>query len=141
MSIGNSLERREVVTAFLRHQGKILLVKRSNKVGSYQGHWSAISGYLEDPTPLAQVQREIREETGLGTDDVELISSGSPIEIEAPEQQCCWVVHPFLFEIDNPDQVRLDWENTELSWIEPSSLVDYKTVPMLQEAFNACQVE
>ena len=73
MATGDNLELREVVTAFLRHAGKILLVRRSGKVGSYQGCWSAISGYLEDSTPLAQAQREIAEETGLTAADIQLI--------------------------------------------------------------------
>jgi 8-oxo-dGTP pyrophosphatase MutT (NUDIX family) len=135
------LERREVVTAFLQREGKILLVRRSGKVGSYQGRWSAISGYLEEPTPLAQARREIREETGLADEDVRLIGSGAPLEIPAPGLGCCWVVHPFLFEIESPDGIRLDWENTELRWIEPSALVEYETVPMLREVYaSACGV-
>ena len=131
------LERREVVTAFLRRQGKILLVRRSDRGGSYQGCWAAISGYLEDPTPLEQARREIREETGLADEDVRLISSGQPLEIPAPELGCCWVVHPFLFDVLDTQRLQLDWENTELCWIEPSALVDYKTVPKLQAAYDA----
>jgi len=141
MSVTEPLERREVITAFLRHQGKILLVKRSEKVGSYQGRWSAISGYLDDPTPLAQAQREIREETGLETSDIKLIRCGDPLEIPSPEHHCCWVVHPFLFDIKDPQHIRLDWENCESSWIEPASISNYTTVPMLQEAYHACMVE
>jgi len=141
MPVTEPLEKREVITAFLRHEGKILLVKRSEKVGSYQGHWSAISGYLEDPTPLAQAQREIREETGLETSNIELIRCGKPLEIPSPEHHCCWVVHPFLFDIKAPHQIRLDWENSEFSWVEPASISNYTTVPMLQEAYRACVVE
>jgi len=141
MSVAESLKKREVVTAFLRHQGKILLVKRSEKVGSYQGCWSAISGYLEDPTPLAQAQREIREETGLKSGDIQLIRCGKPLEIPSPEHHCCWVVHPFLFDIKDPQQIRLDWENNKLSWVEPTLISSYETVPMLQEAYHACLVE
>ncbi len=141
MPVTDSLEKREVVTAFLRHQGKILLVKRSEKVGSYRGYWSAISGYLEDPTPLAQAQREIREETGLESDDIQLIRCGKPLVIPSPEHHCCWVVHPFLFDIKNPHQIKLDWENSELSWLDPTSIDTYITVPMLQEAYHACLVE
>ena len=137
MATGDNLERREVVTAFLRHAGKILLVRRSDKVGSYQGCWSAISGYLEDPTPLAQAQREIAEETGLTASDIQLIKSGVPLEIPAPELGCCWVVHPFLFDIEEPQRVQLDWENAELRWVEPSVLAEYKTVPKLLDAFEA----
>lgn len=42
----------EVITAFLRHEGKILLLQRSSEVGSYQGSWAAVSGHLENDTPL-----------------------------------------------------------------------------------------
>ena len=132
------LTRREVVTAFLRARGKILIVRRSRKVGTYQGRWSGISGYLEDPTPYAQVLREIREETGLDTDHVHLVVECEALEIPAPEHHTCWVVHPFLFDIDNPDAVRLDWENTELAWITPDELTDLATVPALDAALARC---
>jgi len=141
MPIAEPLEKREVVTAFLRHKGKILLVKRSEQVGSFQHHWSAISGYLEDPTPLAQAQREIEEETGLEAHNIQLIRSGIPLEIPSPENNCCWIVHPFLFDIKNSFQIKLDWENDQFTWIEPKSISNYKTVPMLQEAYQACMVE
>jgi 8-oxo-dGTP pyrophosphatase MutT (NUDIX family) len=131
------LERREVVTAFLRYRGEILLVRRSDRVGTYQGCWSAISGYLEEPTPLAQAKREIREETGLTEKEARLVKEGEPLEIPAPELGCCWVVHPFLFDIADPEQIRLDWENLELRWVAPSRLKEYETVPKLREAYMA----
>ncbi|UCE88367.1 MAG: NUDIX pyrophosphatase [Pseudomonadota bacterium] len=133
-----SLRRREVVTAFLRARGKVLIVRRSRKVGTYQGRWSGISGYLEDPTPHAQVLREIREETGLGEDSVHLVAECETLEIPAPEHSTCWVVHPFLFDIDDPDAVRLDWENTELAWITPGELAGLTTVPALDAALARC---
>ena len=64
------MSRVSVVTAFLRHQDRVLLVRRSDRVGTYQGRWSAISGYLEDDAPLQQAYREIREETGLSQDQI-----------------------------------------------------------------------
>jgi 8-oxo-dGTP pyrophosphatase MutT (NUDIX family) len=132
------LVRREVVTAFLRARGRILVVRRSRKVGTYQGRWSGISGYLEDPTPYAQVLREIREETGLDADGLHLVAEGEVLEIAAPEHNTCWVVHPFLFDVDNPDAIRLDWENTELAWITPDQLTDLETVPALDMALARC---
>ena len=68
------LNTRHVVTAFLRCGENILIVRRSKKVGSYQGLWSAISGYVEDPTALQQALREIREETGVAEQNVKLIA-------------------------------------------------------------------
>lgn len=132
-----ALERREVVTAFLRYRGEVLLVRRSDRVGTYQGCWSAISGYLEESTPLAQAKREIREETGLTEHEVQLVKAGAPLEIPAPELGACWVVHPFLFEIADPAHIQLDWENLELRWVEPTMLKEYETVPKLWEAYLA----
>jgi ADP-ribose pyrophosphatase YjhB (NUDIX family) len=136
-----ALQRREVVTAFLRRAGRILLVRRSARVGSYRGCWSAISGYLEEPTALGQALREIREETGVREGDVRLIKAGEPLEIEAPDLGVLWVVHPFLFELGGSDEIRLDWENSEHAWVEPESLRELETVPRLREALMACVEE
>lgn len=130
-------KRIQVITAFLRHAGKILLLQRSDKVGSYPGRWAGVSGYLEDATPLAQAFREIREETGLGADEVHLAARATPLEVEAPALGKIWVVHAFLFDVDR-QAVRLDWESVQYQWIEPRCLGDYTTVPMLADALQAC---
>ena len=127
-----------VVTAFLQYEGRILLVQRSSRVGTYQGRWSAISGYLEDAEPLLQARREIREETRLPDDEVHLVAEGEPIAVPAPELTRLWVVHPLLFEIDDPEHVRLDWENVEACWVAPAEIKDYPTVPKLEDALQAC---
>lgn len=134
----NDLSRTEVVTAFLRHAGKVLLLRRSDKVGSYRGRWAGVSGHLEDATPLAQVLREIHEETGLTEATVHLAASAAPIEVAAPAQGKLWVVHAFLFDVDDPAQLRLDWESAECKWVDPRTVGDFETVPMLDEALQAC---
>ncbi len=128
---------RRVVTAFLRHRGKLLVVRRSKRVGSYRGLWSAISGYLEEATPLAQALREVREETGLASERCRLIKAGEPIEVPDRALGNCWLVHPFLFDIEEPEQIRLDWENTESRWVPPEELESLETVPALARAFAA----
>ena len=51
---------RRVVTCFLMHQGKLLVLRRSAKVRTYQGKWAGVSGYIEDipamPPPLPAVK-------------------------------------------------------------------------------------
>jgi len=136
--MNDALQRTEVVTAFLRHAGKVLLLRRSDKVGSYQGRWAGVSGYLEDAPPLAQALREIREETGLEADAVHLAVGAEPLEVEAPAQSRLWVVHAFLFDVDSPGAVQLDWESAECAWVDPVRLGDYTTVPMLAETLQAC---
>ncbi|MFA7095185.1 MAG: NUDIX domain-containing protein [Gammaproteobacteria bacterium] len=138
MTEGEGLQRRDVVTAFLRHGGRLLLVRRSERVWSYRGDWAGISGHLEAPTALDQVLREIREESGLRNDQVRLIAAGERLEVPAPELGTLWVVHPFLFDVDDPDAVRLDWENVEARWVAPDELPQYRTVPALAAALAAC---
>ncbi len=48
----------EVVTCFLLRRGEggdtLLLLRRSDRVSTYQGLWASVSGYLESESPLEQ---------------------------------------------------------------------------------------
>ncbi len=129
-----------VVTCFLLRfddgEPRLLLVRRSQRVGSYQGRWAGVSGFVEkDTTPDEQAYTEIREETGLQREQVRMLRRGVVIEHEDAEIGRHWYIHPFLFEVPAPDAVRLDWEATEMRWIRPSELESYETVPRLAEAY------
>jgi 8-oxo-dGTP diphosphatase len=130
-------EHRRVVTAFLRRGSKVLLVRRSKRVGTYQGRWSAISGYLER-APYEQALQEITEETGLGEADVKLVSAATPLEVTDAALRICWAIHPFLFEITSSSTIHLDWENTEFRWVTADELDRYSTVPALKDALARC---
>jgi 8-oxo-dGTP diphosphatase len=134
---GTARETRQVVTTFLEHEGKILLVRRSEAVRTHRGLWAGISGYLEH-APLEQAVIEIREETGLNGPDVELRQEGQPVDVADPEHNIRWIVHPFLFRVNRPDAIRLDWENVEMRWILPAEIDDYATVPGLKQALLNC---
>ena len=41
------LQEKRVVTCFLESEGEILILYRSEQVGSYQGRWAGVSGYVE----------------------------------------------------------------------------------------------
>ncbi len=124
-----------VVTCFLESEGKILVLLRSNQVGTYRGKWGGVAGFLES-TPEVQAETEIREETGLQPSDVTLIKTGAPLTIEDKELNRQWVVHPFLFHVQNPSKIRIDWEHREMKWIEPGELGRLDTVPGLKEAYQ-----
>ncbi|MFO7792859.1 MAG: DUF126 domain-containing protein [Candidatus Saliniplasma sp.] len=122
-----------VVTSFIEKSGKVLVVKRSDKVGSFQGRWSAVSGYLERKDPLEQAIEEIREETKM---DVELVNNGDVIFARGDNN--IWEVHPYLFETQ--DEPVLNWENTEYRWVTKEELKKLKTVPKLIEAYDEVKV-
>ena len=127
-----------VVTAFLRHRGRILLLRRSDRVGSYRGRWAAVSGYLEEPTALAQALREIEEETGIPPAAVSLAAAGQPIAVDDDSLQRRWIVHPFLFDLASPPRVCLDWEHSAFRWAHPAELASLPTVPRLADALAVC---
>jgi len=123
----------DVVTVFLTHRSKILVLKRSREVSTYKGHWAGVSGYLESEDPLKQAYSEMAEEVGLSKQDVTLVKAGNPLEIVDDAQNRAWRVHPFLFAVHEPDKIRLDWENIEMRWILPAEIVELHAVPALKE--------
>ncbi len=133
------LVRRDVVTAFIRHRGKVLLLRRSDRVSSYPGRWAAVSGYLERGAALEQGLIEIGEETGIPAASLRLVREGRPLGVPAPERQTLWVVHPLLFELEGPlPEIRLDWESADARWVDPAEIPALETVPKLAEAWQSC---
>jgi 8-oxo-dGTP pyrophosphatase MutT (NUDIX family) len=128
----------KVVTSFIRHQGKILLLRRSKKVGTYKGKWAGVSGYLEEGSAIAQALKEIYEETGLAESQVTLVNSAKPLEVLDPKLGTCWLVYPFLFETAVPEKIKLDWEHVEMRWVDAVMLKHLPTVPKLAETYERC---
>jgi 8-oxo-dGTP pyrophosphatase MutT (NUDIX family) len=128
----------KVVTCFLLRRAaggdEVLLLRRSQQVGTYRGRWAGVSGYLEETDPLAQAYREVEEEAGLAREEVTLIRAGDPLEVLDAEADRRWIVHPFLFEVRPDVQVRVDWEHTEARWVRPEEVFAFDTVPQLAEA-------
>ena len=127
----------KVVTCFLLRRSpsgdEVLLLRRSQQVGTYRGRWAGISGYLEEADPLAQAYREMEEEAGLGRDEVTLLRASEPLVVVDAEAARRWIVHPFLFEARPDAQVRVDWEHTETRWVRPEEISAFETVPQLAE--------
>jgi ribose 1,5-bisphosphate isomerase len=88
-----------------------------------------------DEAPLERARTEIREEVGLSSAQATHIRAGEVLRALDEQKDTVWIVHPFLFELHQPD-LRLDWEHTESRWIDPDALGSYETVPKLKEAFE-----
>jgi 8-oxo-dGTP pyrophosphatase MutT (NUDIX family) len=125
-----------VVTCFLLDPGgRLLILRRGSKVGTYQGRWAGVSGYLETD-PEEQAYTELSEEVGLSRQDLTLLAQGEPLEVVDTELGRTWVVHPLLFRVNAPDKIRLDWEHTESRWIDPAEIASFPTVPGLVDALK-----
>ena len=88
-----------------------------------------------DQTELESAYTEVREETGLDRQDVELLKRGEPLLV-VDESQREWLVHTFLFSAREPSLIKLDWEHTQARWIEPEAIPKFQTVPQLKEAWE-----
>lgn len=126
------LKEKQVVTCFLESENEILILRRSEQVGSYQGRWAGVSGYIET-TADEQALTEIEEETSLSREDLELTKKGNPLPVEDKRLGVRWVVHPYLFHIKDRNKIKIDWEHKETRWIAPEDIDKFETVPMLKE--------
>ncbi|NLI73959.1 MAG: DUF126 domain-containing protein [Euryarchaeota archaeon] len=121
------------VSSFIHCGDEVLLLKRSNKVGSFKDHWAAVSGYVEDgETAKEAAIREIQEE--IGVINPELIRSGESVKVR--DGNTIWIIHPYLFRI-NERSITLDWEHTEYRWMLPDAIKNMKTVPELEEVYRS----
>ncbi len=126
------LQEKRVVTCFLKSENDILILRRSQQVGSYQGRWAGVSGYIET-TADEQALVEIEEETSLCGEDLKLVKRGRPLLIEDEKLGIKWMVHPYLFHIKDRGKIKIDWEHKETRWLDPKKIGNYQTVPMLKE--------
>lgn len=124
--------RADVVTCVLRHDGRVLLTRRSDAVGTYAGRWAGVSGYVEgEPADAVEdARREIAEETGL---DATLVRAGEPLDVDDRDRR--WTVHPFLFAAADrdvtPNEELADWE-----WVHAPAMRERETVPGLWAAYR-----
>jgi 8-oxo-dGTP pyrophosphatase MutT (NUDIX family) len=126
----------QVVTCLVEHGGRILLLKRSNLVGTYRGLWGGVAGYVEEyEDPYDTALKEISQEAGITLDALTFVKKGSPIEITDTYEgrRYDWLVYPFLFHIEDTSLVRIDWEHEEYRWVLPSEVRKLDTVPGLDE--------
>lgn len=126
------LQEKRVVTCFLESSGEILILRRSEQVGSYQGRWAGVSGYIET-TADKQALLEIEEETSLCGEDLRLVKKGKPLIAKDEALGIKWMIHPYLFHIKDRGKIKIDWEHKETRWIKPEDMDSYETVPRLKE--------
>lgn len=124
-----------VMSIFVKYENEIILLKRSDKVGSFKGKWNTVSGYLDEIKPLKEkVLEEIREELGFGDENITSINVGK--EYKVTKIKKTWVVHPILLQLNKKPEIKLDWEHTEFKWIRPEQIKDFDRVYGLEKSFE-----
>ena len=127
----------KIVTSFIQDEQKLLILRRSNQVKTMKGLWAGISGIIEkNEPPLTRAKIEIYEETGISEDKIRLVKNAEKLRIHSPQYENHeWEIFPFLFEAKNPD-IKLNWENSEYTWITIDELKNYNTVPSLEKVLQ-----
>jgi 8-oxo-dGTP pyrophosphatase MutT (NUDIX family) len=126
-----------VVTCFVECHGRLLLLKRSSKVRSYQGKWCGVAGFIDQAKPIEDiVYAELRAELGVNPQDVEAMALGQAYDFTDPLLHRRWRVHPMFVRLKGTPQIEIDWEHTDFEWIRPEDIEKYDTVPMLEESMR-----
>jgi isopentenyldiphosphate isomerase len=125
-----------VINCLVRHKGKILLVRRSDKLNLYPGYWNGVSGFLDDDQSLqSKVREELREELGIEDRKVRSVVLGRIFHQHAPEYGKTWIVHPVLADVDT-DSIKLDWEAQEYKWVEPKEVRKLSIIPGFEKVLE-----
>lgn len=126
-----------VVTVFVEYDNKILLLRRSDKVRSYQGLWNTVAGYIDEDKPVEEiVRKEVKEEIGIDEGMIEGVKLGEILKIDDKKIGKKWIVYPALVKLQKRPEIRLDWEHSEYKWIEPDEIGNYQTVYKLEESLK-----
>ena len=129
-----------VISIFIRCKNEILILKRSDKVGSFRGKRNTVSGYMDEPKSIIEKAfEEIKEELGISPEFIYSIKIGKKYKTKMSGIKKTWIVHPVVVELKEKPDLKLDWEHTEFRWIKPQQIKDFDVVDKLEKAFkNAC---
>ncbi len=128
------MEQARVATAFLRHQGTILLGKRPATAPTYADQWGAVSGYIESgETPVQAAIREVNEELDVTVADP--VRVGDPMTVTSSTYNRQFTIHPVLFDVDTRE-VTPNEEFARVEWVSPTAIHHKDAVPRLWEGYQ-----
>ncbi|OBT81997.1 hypothetical protein VE02_09614 [Pseudogymnoascus sp. 03VT05] len=123
------MRQRDIVSSFL-------CAPPVEEGGQHRGKWAVCSGTIEptDASPLAAAYREIAEETQLTPPSISFLRRGRPFTLRDETISTDWTIHPFAFLLASPDTpITIEHEHTEYTFVTPSQLSEYDTVPALAD--------
>jgi len=124
--------------AFIVHQGKILILRESNKYqdGANTGRYDIPGGRVEPGQRFDEsLLREIKEETGLKVkiNKPFFVNEWRPVVRDEPWQ----IVGTFFECTPEHDQIILSEDHDDYQWIDPKEHQNYNLISNLLPAFEA----
>ena len=128
---------RNVATSFVRNGGEYLVLRRSARVRTMRGLWSAVSGSINaGEGALARAYAEMLEEAGMERASLRLVSSAPPAIVTSETHGGPWRIHAFLLESAHR-RIRLNWESSEHRWVSRAGIGGLDAVPRLAETLDS----
>ncbi len=124
-----NIRRVPVINCVVKHEGRILLVKRSAMMESYPSYWNGVSGFLNDGGSVLQKARmELLNELGVTENKIVQMTEGEVFENKDEDSDRVWIVHPVLVEI-TADEITLDWKAQEYQWVTIDQARTHRLLP------------
>ena len=121
-----------VLDCMVVFEGKMLLLKRGDKVGWLKNRWHTIAGFLDEEKSLrAKALSELYEETGINEGAVKSVRCAPPFR--NTDEHKSWIVYSVFIELSFKPSVTLDWENTEYEWIDPKDAHRYDVIASVEK--------
>jgi mutator protein MutT len=132
------------VGAVVVDEGRVLLVRRGSE--PLKGHWTLPGGALEVGETLAQgVVREVREETGLEVETIEIIELLDRIYREGERVRYHYVIADYLCRVTG-GELRAASDADAVRWVERAEwnshsalIVDPVTVRVMEKGWQRAQ--
>jgi len=120
-----------IICIVQKKDSKILLLKRSDKVGFHPDFWYGIGGFLDDEKPTQVAKKEAFEELGIESKYLRLVKIGKPFHQINKKIDRHWFVYPVLIK-SRKTKIKLNWEHTDYRWIKAGAFNKFKTVSVLK---------
>jgi len=130
------------VGAVVVHEGRVLLVRRGSE--PLKGHWTLPGGVLEVGETLVEgVMREVREETGLLVEPLELVELLDRIHREAGRVRYHYVIADYLCRVTGGEMSAAS-DADAVRWVERAewkshSALDPITVRVIEKGWQRAQ--
>jgi ADP-ribose pyrophosphatase YjhB (NUDIX family) len=132
------------VGAVVVHEGRVLLVRRGSE--PLKGHWTLPGGVLEVGETLVEgVVREVREETGLAVEPLELVELLDRIHREDGRVRYHYVIADYLCRVTG-GELRAASDADEARWVERAEwnshgalVLDPITVRVIEKGWQRAQ--